>query len=191
MKKGGGGGGARDEAAALRGGGGADPGRRQPLEVSVTSRGIDDMEGLLAAREPLVDERQHPGILPHDCERTRRYAVTHSARRARAASVVRVHSTLPLATEHGTVLEPGCADWWGPSSAPSRRVIGCASRQRRLCGKFRRKEPKVKDCRSAMLTPPLVEETTNRHMFLSRSHTRGRVPRGCGSCAETAPKPPE
>ena len=53
--------GAQLELAALLRGGRIDPGRRQSLEVSVTSRGIDDMEGLLAAREPLVDERQqHP-----------------------------------------------------------------------------------------------------------------------------------
>jgi len=46
------------ELAALLGGGCIDPGRCQPLEVCVTSSGIDDMEGLLAAREPLLDERQ-------------------------------------------------------------------------------------------------------------------------------------
>src|SRR5262249_42681554 len=49
------------ELAALLGSGRIDPGRCQPLEVGVTSRGIDDMKGLLAAREALVDERQqHP-----------------------------------------------------------------------------------------------------------------------------------
>src|SRR5215831_8737263 len=52
--------GAQLELAALLGGGRINPGRRQPLEVGVPSGGIDDMEGLLAAREPLVDERlQH------------------------------------------------------------------------------------------------------------------------------------
>ena len=50
--------GAQLKLAALLGGGRIDPGRCQALEVRVTSRRIDDMKGLLAAREPLVDERQ-------------------------------------------------------------------------------------------------------------------------------------
>jgi hypothetical protein len=50
--------GAQLELAALLGGGRIDPGRCQPLEVGVTSRRIDDMKGLLATREALVEERQ-------------------------------------------------------------------------------------------------------------------------------------
>jgi hypothetical protein len=50
------------ELAALLCGGRIDPGRCQALEVCVTSRGIDDMKGLLAAREPLLDERQQHTI---------------------------------------------------------------------------------------------------------------------------------
>jgi hypothetical protein len=46
------------ELAALLGGRRIDPGCRQPLEVGVTSRGIDDMEGLLASLKPPFDERQ-------------------------------------------------------------------------------------------------------------------------------------
>jgi hypothetical protein len=41
-----------------------DTGGRQPAHVFLTQRGIDDMEGLLAARESFLDERQqHPILL--------------------------------------------------------------------------------------------------------------------------------
>src|SRR5262245_18320617 len=54
--------GAHLEHATLLASGRIDPGRCQPLGVCVTSRGIDDMEGLLTAHEPLLDERQQPMI---------------------------------------------------------------------------------------------------------------------------------
>src|SRR5262249_44100998 len=50
--------GAQLELAVLLCGGRIDAGCCQPLEVGVTSRGIDDMKGLLTARKPLVDARQ-------------------------------------------------------------------------------------------------------------------------------------
>src|SRR5262249_20611558 len=50
--------GAQLELAALLGSGRIDPGRCQPLEVGVPSRGIDDMKGLLTARKPFLDEWQ-------------------------------------------------------------------------------------------------------------------------------------
>src|SRR5262249_41915169 len=50
------------ELAALLGGRRIDPGFRQPREVGVTARGTDHMKALLAARNPLVDERQQHAV---------------------------------------------------------------------------------------------------------------------------------
>jgi hypothetical protein len=40
-----------------------DAGRRQPLLVFLTQPGIDDMKGLVAALEPVFDEREYHPIL--------------------------------------------------------------------------------------------------------------------------------
>jgi hypothetical protein len=56
--------GAQFELAAIARGGDIDSGRRQPLDVLVTSLGVDSVDGLLAALEAVLNERkQHPILI--------------------------------------------------------------------------------------------------------------------------------
>ena len=102
------------ELAALFCRGHIDAGRRQPLEMFLPQPGIDDMEGLLAALESLLDERQQYPILLG-----RAVKEGHQAQSRRTEWVGCSHLGFPRETWH--------YPWWDPYGSPFKRLTSrCA-----------------------------------------------------------------